>query len=318
MYLFFRTRCTTRERYLVNKIRHLFLLAKNFSLIFALSQLMLVIFEKMHRTPLRIYRWRNAYLQSVIHRLVQDDELLERSNTSACKSDTIYTMWLQGEDKAPKLVKICTESLRQSGHPVIVLDESNIETYIRIPECITAKLGKEITYAHFSDYVRFALLAKHGGAWMDSTIFCIGDMPEEVFNLPFFTYVTRGARPNLRCANSWWKGFAIGTDGTSDMFDLARLILESYWQHYDVLADYFLVDHVFSYCLTLPKYSHYCSIIPEQSANIYWLARHYNEEWNRNAVQELAFVNKLSYKDMDVSKVSRHSVCTHLVDDISS
>lgn len=301
----------------MGKARHLWRLASNFSLSFALSQLLIVVFEKMGKAPLRIYRWRNAYLHRVIDKLVQDNSLLSKIQASGKHDDTIYTMWYQGVSTAPTLVQTCLDTMRQAAHDVVVIDESNIDEYMDVPSCIAEKLGGEVTFTHFSDYVRFALLSKHGGAWMDSTILCLGPMPDEVFDLPFFTYVTKGTIPNPRCANSWWKGFAVGTDGTTPMFDLARLILEAYWERYDVLADYFLVDHVLSYCLGLAPYSQYCEMIPEQDSNIYWLLHHYADEWTDRDSCQLAFINKLSYKDMNVPKASEHSVWRHVLSAIS-
>ena len=50
----------------------------------------------------------------------------------------IWTMWLQGIDNAPTVVKICIDSIKKhsNGREVIVLDNENIHNYIKLPQIL--------------------------------------------------------------------------------------------------------------------------------------------------------------------------------------
>lgn len=56
----------------------------------------------------------------------------------------VWTLWWQGEDKAPDIVKACINSMRTNipYAKVVVLNQFNIQEYIKIPEYIIDKFKK--------------------------------------------------------------------------------------------------------------------------------------------------------------------------------
>ena len=59
------------------------------------------------------------------------------------KNDKIFTLWLQGEDNAPPLVKACYRSVRRHcKQELIVLDEKTVFDYISLPDVIMEKRKK--------------------------------------------------------------------------------------------------------------------------------------------------------------------------------
>ncbi|MCL2246255.1 MAG: capsular polysaccharide synthesis protein [Lentimicrobiaceae bacterium] len=94
----------------------------------------------------------------------------------------IWTLWLQGFDNAPEVVQKCIMVLqKQYGDDVIVLTNENITHFLDIPDFIVEK-NKEgiITNTHYSDIIRFFLIEKYGGLWLDSTIFLLGNIPDYI------------------------------------------------------------------------------------------------------------------------------------------
>lgn len=90
--------------------------------------------------------------------------------------DAVWFFWWQGMEKAPKLVQDNLERSRRIffDRKVIVITQENFDEFVEIPRSIIAKVkNKSITLAAFSDILRFALLGKYGGLWMDSTIYLI-------------------------------------------------------------------------------------------------------------------------------------------------
>ena len=74
----------------------------------------------------------------------------------------------------PPVVRSCYKSVLKNAekHPVILITENNITEYVDIPQYIYEKIReKKMTLTHFSDILRENLLYKHGGIWMDATIY---------------------------------------------------------------------------------------------------------------------------------------------------
>lgn len=87
----------------------------------------------------------------------------------------IWWCWLQGEDQAPRVTKTGLASLRRNlpDYDLRVLTWDNIKDYVDLPQVIYDKFEAGwISGAQFSDILRLALLSKHGGFWVDSTVYC--------------------------------------------------------------------------------------------------------------------------------------------------
>lgn len=67
--------------------------------------------------------------------------------------DRIFTLWLQGEENAPELVKACIRSMRHHcTQQLVVLDEKTLFEYIDLPTEIVEKYkAGKIRRAHFAD-----------------------------------------------------------------------------------------------------------------------------------------------------------------------
>lgn len=116
------------------------------------------------------------------------------AETEPEKSGTIriWTMWLQGEESAPALVKSCLASIRRFyPDSLTVLDSSNLEEYLSLPETIMEKYRKGlIRNCHFADICRIELLHRYGGIWLDATCFMTSPIPQTYTDMDFFMYST--------------------------------------------------------------------------------------------------------------------------------
>ena len=93
------------------------------------------------------------------------------------RSNKVWVCWLQGMDAAPELVQRCYRSLQENltDREIILLTEDNYRQYVSFPEHIQQKIDTGvITRTHFSDLLRLELLIRHGGTWIDATVFCSG------------------------------------------------------------------------------------------------------------------------------------------------
>ncbi len=154
--------------------------------------------------------------------------------------DTIWMAWLQGIENAPLLVRRSIESF-QKYYPekkIILITDGNFGEYCEIPDYILQKYRKEIIQKpHFSDILRYSLLEKNGGMWVDSTVICLDrSIPEAAWKDDLFLFKTYGRADNCINAASWF----IGAGVQNPIISEALRILKEYWKEENGLDEYFL------------------------------------------------------------------------------
>ena len=157
----------------------------------------------------------------------------------------IWVMWWQGEDKAPDLVKMCINSIRKNanGAEVVVISESNFHDYADIPEYIIEKHRRGIvSFAQLSDIMRIFLISKHGGLWLDSTIYVSQPIPQAIFTKPLYSLHT-SLKKTPFIQNDRIHCFVLGGTPGSKPFMFERDFLSDYWREQDVIVDYYLLDY---------------------------------------------------------------------------
>ena len=156
-----------------------------------------------------------------------------------CDDKRIWVCWLQGEDKAPEVVKICLESIRRhcTDYTVTVVCNDNIAQYADIPDYVYEKHRKGyITNTEFSDLLRLSLLSQNGGIWIDATVFLTKALPKEISEADFFAFHAR----TYLYANSWLLKSERGNVLMSNM----RKLMFEYWRCENHMLNYFLY-HLF-------------------------------------------------------------------------
>lgn len=109
------------------------------------------------------------------------------------QSDSViaWSMWWQGVEEAPDVIKACWESKRRylpQKVEQIIITKDNYKEYIEIPDYIMEKVNAgHIRLTHLSDIVRTILLYKYGGIWMDAAILMTAPMPEKCLDYILYT-----------------------------------------------------------------------------------------------------------------------------------
>lgn len=162
------------------------------------------------------------------------------------REPVIWIFWWQGEECAPDIVKRCISSVRQnaSGVKVCVIDSGNFGEYVSVPQHIMQKLEQgKISFTHFSDYYRMALLASHGGMWIDASLYAKGQLPREIFDLPVWS--VRNPSGIFTNVSNWeWTVGAIAGWKGNTLFCTVEKLLNAYWKANDRVVDYFLLDYM--------------------------------------------------------------------------
>lgn len=157
----------------------------------------------------------------------------------------IFSIWFQGEENAPKLVKVCFDRLRTLyGSRFRVLDEEALLQLISLPEPIMRKWRDgTITAAHFSDICRIELLYRYGGMWFDATDFITEPVPRWIEEADFFIYTCGDIITPQKLIQSC---YIRGSKG-HPLLGALREFLYEYWAHEGKLIDYFLLHYMFRF-----------------------------------------------------------------------
>ena len=213
--------------------------------------------------------------------------------------DKIWTMWLQGYNSAPEIVKACIDSIKKysNGREVIVLDENNVFDYAKMPQHIVEKYNKGlITKTHFSDLVRLELLDSYGGTWIDSTMYCTDNF--EVFLKPDLMFFQKLRTDNVYIMSSF---FMHSTNQHNYIIYRLKECLYDYWQKNNKLLEYFLLHFFFVVLVENDErgYKEWKEMPMFMSWLPQILVQEYTKEFNQERfdyIKQLCPVHKFSYK----------------------
>lgn len=197
----------------------------------------------------------------------------------------IWCFWWQGYAEAPILVKKCIDSVTKNAgnHTVILLTKENWKNYADIPEYIIEKVDKGIiTLTHFSDILRMNLISKHGGLWLDATIFVSNEIPAYCFEFPYFSIHYETSTSKI--ANGKWTGFCQAGRKNSLIHNFCKDIFFLYWEKYNKLIDYFFIDYVMLVGYkTIPEFKKLVDSLPLNNQGVKELDKHFNDEYSEKS-----------------------------------
>ena len=188
-----------------------------------------------------VYNYLNKKYGNII------DELIENVSIGSKPSNkTIWVFWWQGENNAPTIVKKCINSIRKNSgsYNVIMIDKTNYREYIDIPKHILRKMSEKIiSFTHFSDFYRMALLNEHGGIWIDASIYMKSSTREDYLEKSIFSIRNPG-EDNLNISEWNWTVGVIGGWKGNSLFSISSFLLNKYWMDHNYCIDYFIFDYI--------------------------------------------------------------------------
>jgi hypothetical protein len=212
---------------------------------------------------------RNQVLTELCEQYVHDIPAIvpEDSNTVRQPKEYIFSMWLQGEENAPEIVRSCWESIRRHcAEELVILDADNISHWIDLPEGFLERWRKgKIISSHVSDLCRIELLWKYGGYWMDATDYVCHPIPEFIVEQPFFLYLGDESGYSPFIQSCFIRAYA-----HHPVIGAWRGAFRTYWQKHRKACDYFVLHRLFRHCVLsnpevanlfnqMPHISHYCT-----------------------------------------------------------
>ena len=237
-------------------------------------------------------------------------------------SKIIWTLWMQGYENAPELVKSTIDSIRKfaelNNFQFILLEENTIEKYVVFPKLIKEKMDLGvIDYTKISDILRVSLLAKYGGTWVDATIFMKEEFDSSLLLQNYYTIKTGGIEdysPNI--SNNRWKGFFLS--GNSSLFSFTRDFFFEYYSRYDIAVDYLLIDYIFDIAYKYDeKIKNQMLELEKSNPNLFWLESHLGDEFDQKVwdnITETTKVFKTTYKLSEEIKSNKNNFYSKLID----
>ena len=201
------------------------------------------------------YDFRRKILLDFVLKLRKESQLVDSSDekeevvTEFPKM--IWTMWQQGEAQIPETVQASMKTIKdfakRNDCKFYLLTDENLADFINIPSDITDKYKKKkLSAAHYSDIIRFSLLYKYGGIWMDATLFVSPYATLEMFEGDFFTlnHPPIGTNQMERTVGDFkWAGFFLAGKKGKPYFKHIRDLYLYYVRKYPVFIHYLMMDY---------------------------------------------------------------------------
>lgn len=249
----------------------------------------------------RIYLWMSSF-HNEINTIEKEIRVLLNSKINPLCSDAVFTMWWQGEEDMPAVVKACTATLKKLDRKVIIIDKNNFTEYINLPDYIMRKfLEGKIGFAHFSDICRVYLVAMYGGIWVDSTVFIAKKVPCYMTE-NFFVFKQSPQLNECRKYGNWW----ISAERGNDLLVRQLSYLICYWKHIDFAMHYYIF-HIFFKKIIDEKEENkiFIESIPTRITDTtHFLMKNYNNTYDKKQWEihkEISPVFKCTYKIKNIS-----------------
>lgn len=226
-----------------------------------------------------------------------------KAKRSDIDDQNIWVCWLQGEDHMPDVVRICYKRLKKysNGHRVILITWENLNEYLEISPIIKEKIGKELSFMAFSDYLRLNLLSIYGGLWIDSTFYITAPLDESIFHTKFFSIKNNIKSNAIVCRYLWAVNF-VYCEKNCEYIQHIRNLFSTFWEKSKKSVNYLFIDYCFEFeRLSNPEFDKYLTEMPYSNEHSHEIREHYNDTysedvWNKWTSNTTLF--KLSYKGL--------------------
>ena len=259
-----------------------------------------------------IQKYVDGFLTDVVekHKALPDE--------SACATEEklyIWCCWWQGVGQMPEIVKMCHERLKaiipQDKAELHLITLDNYLQYVDLPEHIIDKFNRKIiTMTTMSDILRFRLLEKYGGYWLDATVFFTKNIPEEYFQGQFYCQrmACDVAKVEREACKGNWCGFSMAGPAHSPVFRFMNDAFDKWWAHYDTIIEYVLIDYMLMTGFKfVPQIHEIIDSVPDNNTDIFIFYKKLNEPYTKELYEELTknnVMHKLTYK-MDLYKQTK-------------
>jgi hypothetical protein len=162
----------------------------------------------------------------------------------------IWVCWWQGYDNAPELVQMCIQSIIRNIPTDIAefyfITMDNVGDYITLPQWIIDRyVNEQMSDTHLSDILRYGLLYRYGGMWIDATYVVTAPISRELLTgRSFYSVKMPGPVWWQDIAQGRWSANLLAGEAGNHVFQYLLNGLYAYWEMQDHAIDYELMDYI--------------------------------------------------------------------------
>lgn len=259
-----------------------------------------------------ISEYVDDFLADLVQTYCEEDKQIILEDSGKSEKFPIWCCWWQGEESMPELVKLCQARLKQvipeDKAELHLITLENYAEYVDLPEHIVKKFQDGIiTMTTMSDVLRFHLLDRYGGYWLDATVFFTEEIPKQYFSGEFYCQrmVSNVEYSKREACGSNWCGFSMAGPKGSVVFRFMKDAFAKWWAKYDSIIDYVLIDYML---LTgfrhVPAITEIINKVPDNNEDIFEMYKVLNQPYSKELFEKVTkrnVMHKLTYK-IDLQK----------------
>lgn len=246
------------------------------------------------------------------------EKIVPETVDTAEEPERAFTIWYQGEDAAPELVKACFRSMRRNlKQELVVLDENTLFDWITLPEHIVRKWKEgKIPHTQFSDICRIELLFEHGGLWFDATDYVTAPVPQYIMDEDFFLFMA-GSR--IRGSYAFIQSCFIRGRKGNKVLGVWREANSIYWKEENSKINYFIHHLLLKLSVDVNGIARdsfsKMPYVEQDPTHALW-GDHCNDDYDEKRFAELtsgAFFQKTNYKDSRLKNLKPGSIAEYII-----
>lgn len=218
----------------------------------------------------------------------------------------VWCCWWQGTEQMPEIVRMCNDRLRQlipeDQAELHMITADNYRDFVELPAYIIEKFeAGKMSITALSDILRVALLAKHGGFWIDSTVFISDHFPTEFITSDY--YAQRMYDPvkwYREACKGRWCGFLMGGKAQNVLFLLLRDAFYDWWRIHESVIDYVILDYfLLAGYKNVPAIAVQIDNLPDNNPGVFDMYGKLHFPYSEQLFQQLTAdtnLHKLTYK----------------------
>jgi len=228
----------------------------------------------------------------------------------------VWVFWWQGREAMPEIIELCYKSkLRAAGtHSVILLTKDNIREYVEFPEYVWQQFeAKKLRIQHLADMIRVQLIAKYGGIWLDASIYCIDNIPEEIYSADVYSLKHEIDEQYVSLCR--WTTFVIGGLKNNVLCSFLNEFFVEYCKTGKPFIDYYMFDCAIAVAYNnLPKVQDAIDKLQMSEKSCYWLDEHLSEYWKdtERELKSQGIFQKIAWQQYSNNSFGEDSLYTYL------
>lgn len=234
--------------------------------------------------------------------------------------ERVFSIWFQGEENAPDLVKACFRSMRRNlDLDLVVLDENTIFDWISLPDCVIEKWRKGIIpHTQFSDICRIELLYEHGGIWCDSTGYITSPIPRNVMDGNVFFFMSG---ETLGGWYAFMQNCFLRARKGNPLMGVWREAVFNFWKNENDMKNYYihqllLLMSINCNAIATGEFEKMPKIVQDPTHRVWF--NHRNDQYDKDYFDLLtkdAFFQKTTYKSKDIDSLAKGTIGYHIIND---